>query len=173
MQLPSRSPRLPPSPGAWVVSSWPVPSLAICSHSGFSLSPGVKNAPVRLVSRHPTWTPHQPVLLALRLCFLHFLRLPPESCPWPWPVLSVHFCWHGIYSVAVCPLAIALLLEACLSTLSGNTSLSKPRLRYSWPRDTLIIGMIFRTLERNNSPPCIRGISLSVVLKVSSLDLQH
>lgn len=76
-----------------VVSSWPVPSLAmlsahlLCSrygpllHSDFSLGPGMRNAPVKLVPRQLSWSPHQPVLLALRLCFLHLLWLAPGIVP--------------------------------------------------------------------------------------------
>ena len=78
---------------ARVVLRWPVPSLAmlsahqLCSgygplsHSGFSLSLGVENALVKLVPRHLSWTPHQRVLLALRLYFLRSLWLAPGIVP--------------------------------------------------------------------------------------------
>ena len=94
---------------------------------------------------------------------------------------ALSICWHGVYSVAGCPLATAIFLEASLPyplPFSRNTFLSKPKLFYSWPRATLSYWNELQNPEVEHfSLPCIRGISYSdsVLLKVCSLDLprQH
>ena len=109
MQAPNEALGFPRLCGAGVVLSWPGPSLAmllahllctgygLLSHSGFSLSLGVENAPVKLVPRHLSGL-HISLcyLLALGLCFLHSLWLATGSFFLPPPLFffsGLHL-WH-------------------------------------------------------------------------------
>lgn len=161
-----RSPWLPPSPRGWVALSWlcrrghAVSSCALLWVRSpvtfpFSLSPGVRNAPVNLVPSAPVGLP-----VACAAGLHTILSAPSVAGPWS------HASRLGQCSLSISVgtgyiLAAAIFLEACLSLPSQKHFPLGARTLLILAKDTPCYWDDFQNTREERSSLCIVAVMLT------------